>query len=245
MSASMLHRATLPRPTPTLARRRCGGRRAAATPVASADLGQARTGPAAVAERLGFDLSDGIFGYTPFAELWTGRLAMAGFLVGAVEERITGNGILAQIGVETPSNEVFTFLAAFSSLVTLAGVAGTVVAAQNGTLRPKLAEGYKSFFGLGDEAEQARVAAAKGLKQKPTGLFGLPRVTEEAFEYDDEPDMALTPDLFPTELVNARVAMLGFAGVVLIESASGYGIFPQLIAIGKSLGVFPLGTLEL
>eukprot|EP00951_Prasinocladus_malaysianus_P026240 scaffold232378_cov38-Prasinocladus_malaysianus.AAC.1 len=45
----------------------------------------------------GMDTSEGIFGFTPFAELWVGRLAMMGFLTSLVEEGLTGQGTLQQI----------------------------------------------------------------------------------------------------------------------------------------------------
>ncbi len=39
------------------------------------------------------------YGFTNFAETWNGRLAMLGFLIGLATELITGNGILAQLGL--------------------------------------------------------------------------------------------------------------------------------------------------
>ncbi|WP_319420359.1 chlorophyll a/b-binding protein [Pleurocapsa sp. FMAR1] len=38
-------------------------------------------------------------GFTRFAELWNGRLAMIGFLSAVVAEIITGQGILGQLGI--------------------------------------------------------------------------------------------------------------------------------------------------
>lgn len=38
------------------------------------------------ARGMGYDTSEGIFGFNPFAELWVGRLAMSGFTVGFAEE---------------------------------------------------------------------------------------------------------------------------------------------------------------
>ena len=38
-------------------------------------------------------------GFTRFAELWNGRLAMIGFLAAIVVETITGRGILGQLGI--------------------------------------------------------------------------------------------------------------------------------------------------
>jgi hypothetical protein len=39
------------------------------------------------------------FGFTSFAESWNGRLAMLGFTIGVLTELLTGQGILAQLGL--------------------------------------------------------------------------------------------------------------------------------------------------
>jgi hypothetical protein len=39
------------------------------------------------------------FGFTGFAENWNGRLAMLGFVIGIATEVLTGQGVLAQIGL--------------------------------------------------------------------------------------------------------------------------------------------------
>jgi Chlorophyll A-B binding protein len=41
----------------------------------------------------------GKVGFTAFAETWNGRLAMMGFVIGLATELLTGQGILAQIGL--------------------------------------------------------------------------------------------------------------------------------------------------
>ncbi|MEM7760393.1 MAG: chlorophyll a/b-binding protein [Cyanobacteria bacterium P01_A01_bin.40] len=38
-------------------------------------------------------------GFTRFAELWNGRLAMIGFLAAVIVEIMTGQGILGQLGI--------------------------------------------------------------------------------------------------------------------------------------------------
>ncbi len=38
-------------------------------------------------------------GFTAFAETWNGRLAMLGFVIGLATELLTGQGILAQLGL--------------------------------------------------------------------------------------------------------------------------------------------------
>lgn len=39
------------------------------------------------------------FGFSKFAENWNGRLAMLGFVIGLATELLTGQGILAQLGL--------------------------------------------------------------------------------------------------------------------------------------------------
>ncbi|MGD1805744.1 chlorophyll a/b-binding protein [Dapis sp. BLCC M126] len=38
-------------------------------------------------------------GFTNFAEIWNGRLAMLGFVIGIATELLTGQGILSQLGL--------------------------------------------------------------------------------------------------------------------------------------------------
>lgn len=38
-------------------------------------------------------------GFTRFAELWNGRLAMLGFLAAVIGELVTGQGLLSQMGL--------------------------------------------------------------------------------------------------------------------------------------------------
>jgi len=39
------------------------------------------------------------FGFTRFAELWNGRLAMLGFVAAVIGELVTGQGLLSQMGL--------------------------------------------------------------------------------------------------------------------------------------------------
>ena len=39
------------------------------------------------------------YGFVNFAEIWNGRLAMMGILIGLTTELLTGQGILTQMGI--------------------------------------------------------------------------------------------------------------------------------------------------
>jgi hypothetical protein len=45
------------------------------------------------------DRNSFLFGFTPQAEIWNGRLAMLGFVVLLVLESATGKGLLARLGI--------------------------------------------------------------------------------------------------------------------------------------------------
>ncbi|WP_019506751.1 chlorophyll a/b-binding protein [Pleurocapsa sp. PCC 7319] len=45
------------------------------------------------------DNQENKLGFTRFAEVWNGRLAMLGFVIAAATEYFTGQGILSQIGL--------------------------------------------------------------------------------------------------------------------------------------------------
>ncbi|MEO1802158.1 MAG: chlorophyll a/b-binding protein [Cyanobacteria bacterium J06629_2] len=42
---------------------------------------------------------EGKFGFTNYAEIWNGRLAMIGFITAIVVEMNTGHGVLKQLGL--------------------------------------------------------------------------------------------------------------------------------------------------
>lgn len=46
------------------------------------------------------DKQEAKFGFTTSAENWNGRLAMLGFTIGIISELLTGQGILAQLGLK-------------------------------------------------------------------------------------------------------------------------------------------------
>tara|TARA_Y100001968_G_C18916320_1_gene507674 strand:- start:271 stop:417 length:147 start_codon:yes stop_codon:yes gene_type:complete len=45
------------------------------------------------------DNSEPRYGFVNFAEIWNGRLAMLGILIGLITELLTGQGILTQMGI--------------------------------------------------------------------------------------------------------------------------------------------------
>ena len=73
-----------------------------------------------------------------------------GFLTSIVEEAITGQGTLAQIGLE-PSPALMGAMLALFGGATLASSAVTLRQAQDGTLPPQQMERFRSLLGLTDE----------------------------------------------------------------------------------------------
>jgi hypothetical protein len=212
--------------------------------------------PYILARKAGFDTSEGIAGFTPFAELFIGRTAMGGFATGLAQELLTGDGILAQLGWRnTPDPALFDFFIAFLASTTLAGVFVTLRQIQSGEMSVRQFKRYQAFLGLSPRDEAEREAAAR--ESQARELDGEALATEFAAvarsaaaadpamtSMDDEPEM--TPRqvndagmeyMKTVELNNARWAMVGFATAVVMEAKTGGGIVPQLIMYGKMSGV--------
>jgi hypothetical protein len=63
----------------------------------------------------------GVFGFSNFAEIWNGRMAMLGFLAALASEVLTGKGILGQIGINTTGGGILValFLTGFTAATML------------------------------------------------------------------------------------------------------------------------------
>merc|ERR1711920_600842 len=118
------------------------------------------------AKNMGFDLSDGLFGFTPFSELWVGRLAMIGFAAGMAGEFASGKGILMQLGLcdGTPNYPLFTLLSVAMGTATLAATTKTLVDLNTGTISKTQMGRYAQFFGIDDKATEdaSRTLKAEG-----------------------------------------------------------------------------------
>ena len=210
--------------------------------------------PFLLARKAGFDTSEGIAGFTPFAELFIGRTAMGGFATGLAQELITGDGILAQIGWRDQPNEgLFSFLLAFLATTTLAGVAVTFKQMSSGEMSNAQFRRYQNFLGLSPKDERARMEATREAQRKE--LDGAALADELAAAaaaataspgatLDEAPELSprqeedvTTAYLRTVELDNARWAMVGFFAAVLMEAKTGGGIIPQGIMYGKMLGL--------
>lgn len=124
------------------------------------------------AKKMGYDLSEGLFGFTPFSELWVGRLAMAGFAVGLGTEFATGEGILMQLWLMQDGAPNFPLLSVLAILMgggTLAATANTLVAAQSRSMSAGQVKRYANAFVINDKA--VREAA---LEMKKEGDFTSP-----------------------------------------------------------------------
>jgi alkylhydroperoxidase family enzyme len=192
--------------------------------------------PYIIARKAGFDTSEGIAGFTPFAELFVGRTAMGGFATGIAQEFITGDGILAQLGVkDLPNEQIFDFFVATLALSAVAGVWVTFRQLVAGEMSPKQFKRYQRFLGLTGQDEAARLNATREAQEKDIdGQFLATEFKAVAAAAVDGPgpsmsideDPKLTPRqqadgsmayLKSVELSNARWAMVGFAAAVVIE----------------------------
>lgn len=117
------------------------------------------------AESIGLPTEEGIFGFKPFAEVWVGRLAMAGFLSAIIGEFITGKGPLGQIGLITPSPPLLVTLSAALTSATFVALVQTLVKAQKGDLSPRDAARYSQFLGIAGEDKNIEESAS-GLKNR-------------------------------------------------------------------------------
>ena len=210
--------------------------------------------PYLLARKAGFDTSEGIAGFTPFAELFIGRTAMGGFATGLAQELITGDGILAQIGWRDQPNEaLFEFLLFFLAASTVAGVAVTFKQLSSGEMSKAQFKRYQNFLGLSPKDEQARVEATREAQQKELDGYALAdefaavaaaATASPDATFDESPELSpaqeqdvTTAYLRKIELDNARWAMVGFFAAVLMEAKTGGGIIPQGIMYGKMLGL--------
>ena len=211
--------------------------------------------PYIIARKAGFDTSEGIAGFTPFAELFVGRTAMGGFATGIAQEFITGDGILAQLGVkDLPNEQIFDFFVATLALSAVAGVWVTFRQLVAGEMSPKQFKRYQRFLGLTGQDEAARLNATREAQEKDIdGQFLATEFKAVAAAAVDGPgpsmsideDPKLTPRqqadgsmayLKSVELSNARWAMVGFAAAVVIEAKTGLSVFDQLVMWAKMTG---------
>ncbi|KAI8475645.1 MAG: hypothetical protein J3K34DRAFT_403970 [Monoraphidium minutum] len=122
-----------------------------------------KNGVAQFADSIGLPTEEGIFGFRPFAEVWVGRLAMMGFVTSIVEEAMTGQGTLRQIGL-TPSPGLLTaMLVALGGAVTVGAGATAAKLAQRKMTAKDVAR-YKNFLGLNNANDF--IEAANAMKRK-------------------------------------------------------------------------------
>lgn len=118
-----------------------------------------------------YTADEGLFGFRPFAEVWTGRLAMMGFISSIVGEAVTGRGTLGQLGLTTPSNTLLIIMCAAFGGATLVGTAVTAKKVANKSLSSKDLARYRSFLGLTNDKDWMTASAdmkAKGDSLTPS-----------------------------------------------------------------------------
>ncbi|KAG2425563.1 hypothetical protein HXX76_013607 [Chlamydomonas incerta] len=113
------------------------------------------------------DSSDGVFGFTPFAETWVGRWSMMGFVSSIVVEFATGKGTLAQVGLDAPSMPLLAVMCVVFGGATAAGTALTIQQLVSRKMSRSQAERYRSFLGLTKKDDWMSDNAARNMKGKP------------------------------------------------------------------------------
>ena len=125
------------------------------------------------AEKIGLPVTESrnrLFGFHPFSELWTGRLAMIGFLCAIIGEASGHGGALAQLGFDVPSTPLTASMAIIFGGVTAVASAQTLAAAATGTMSPDDVKRYGAFLGMRAERDADAVATA----MKAAGDFTTP-----------------------------------------------------------------------
>jgi hypothetical protein len=128
------------------------------------------------ADSIGLPTDEGLFGFKPFSEMWCGRLAMMGFVTSIVEEAMTGRGTLQQLGLNTPSESLFTVLLGLLALGLIGGTASTAVKLATRKMSPGDVARYKNFLGL-NNADDWKIAE-KQMKGRPD--FATPNIDTAA-----------------------------------------------------------------
>eukprot|EP00475_Leptophrys_vorax_P030372 TRINITY_DN45446_c0_g1_i6.p2 TRINITY_DN45446_c0_g1~~TRINITY_DN45446_c0_g1_i6.p2 ORF type:complete len:254 (-),score=26.51 TRINITY_DN45446_c0_g1_i6:136-897(-) len=142
--------------------------------------------------------TSGGFGFTKENELFVGRMAMLGFAASLLGEAVTGDGILAQLNLETgiPINEAEPLLLFFIAFTVLGAIGGL------GDRGRFVDDDAKAF----EPVKPGSLKAAIGLKEDQP-LFGFTKANE---------------------LFVGRMAQLGFAASLIGEVITGKGALAQL-----------------
>ncbi|KAF8062640.1 fbiC [Scenedesmus sp. PABB004] len=133
-----------------------------------------KSGLAKFADSIGLPTDEGLFGFKPFAEVWCGRLAMMGFVVSIVEEAMTGQGTLGQLGLATPSPGLLAALGGAAGVATLLGTANTAAKLVTKRMTPQDVARYKNFLGLNNPNDFMAAAADMKARGDFTSLSNNP-----------------------------------------------------------------------
>eukprot|EP00798_Chlamydomonas_sp_ICE-L_P018632 gene18632-25145_t len=240
------------------------GRKVAAPTVSAPRMvarAQAEKGPLSkFSDSIGMPTDDGFFGFTPFAEQWAGRWAMLGFASSCVGEVTIGKGALGQLGLVTPSTDLLVVLSALTIGATFIGTAITGKKVLNKELSKSQVARYKNFLRLGSSAEENSMMKgdapvpppptsveatadastsdpASGEASTSAPAASAPASSQSAAQKEMYPgesnDLAFAQNI---EITNGRWAMVGFLSSILVEAATGNGIFGQLIVYLKASG---------
>jgi len=90
----------------------------------TSDSANDKNGSATAPKKTGLNVNPtgaGVFGFSNFAEIWNGRMAMIGLVAGFTNEVLTGKGILAQVGITGGVSVLFALFFTGFTIATLLG----------------------------------------------------------------------------------------------------------------------------
>merc|ERR1712032_4110 len=196
------------------------------------------------ANNMGYNTSEGVFGFKPFAELWTGRFAMTGFAIGVATEILTGRGILEQVGLMedgAPAPTLFIVLVALIGGTSLLASVKTIydVVSKKAVPTWKEVPGRYANSPVLPSDVTSMDQSSEGDEKKAAAMLTNDASTISS---DEDPEIEIPTikvEQYATkvEISNGRWAMVGFATAILIEAATGNGIIPQLLTYGQLSGI--------
>eukprot|EP00899_Mesostigma_viride_P029475 jgi/Mesvir1/9712/Mv12184-RA.1 len=174
-----------------------------------------------ILNRLGFCVKEGVFGFTPFAELFCGRMAIFGCAAALITHLHSGRTILEQMGLEPNNATHFEMLLNVAMGAIAVGTLDTLKRAVRGEMTRQELERYRQVLSLSDD-ENSGDEEMKFLVKAPSEVDCPVADARSRFTLVDEVDKNVLSLL---EVETGRVAMLGFLAAILLDAYPGNPLY--------------------